>query len=167
MTILGAVTGSLALAGCGISSGGSDETVSQGPDGEEITISRDRDNSVTYSNEDGETVVTTDTGGDTAVAGLPAYPGAQGNGGMNINATGDNGGSGQITNFRTTDAPDDVIAFYRRALERRGYDVRATMQTGQHQAISAEGSDESGMHITATEIPGQGTSVTIIAGHGG
>lgn len=163
MAIFGTAAAAMALGGCGAS----DETVTIGDDGEEVTISRDGDNTVTYETEDGEAVVTTGNGGDTAAAGLPAYPGASGNGGMNINATSDNGGSGQISNFRTGDTPEEVIAFYRRALESRGYQVRSTMQTGQHQTISAQSDDNSGVHITATAIPGQGTNVTIIAGQSG
>ena len=165
-TVLFASAG-LALLGLTACGGAADEQTVRGPDGEEVTVSRDGDNTVTYTTEDGEATITTGSGGDTATGDLPAYPGADASGGMNFSATGEDGAGGQVSSFQTNDPPERVIAFYRDALESRGYTVTATMQTGQHQTITAERGRGAGVHITATSMGGQGTNVAVIAGQGG
>ncbi|MEM8695651.1 MAG: hypothetical protein AAGE05_06475 [Pseudomonadota bacterium] len=153
----------LALAACG----GSNEQVYRGPDGEEVRVERGGDGTTTYRSADGEAVVTTGELGADMPGGLPAYPGADASNGLNINATGRDGGSGQVSSFNTSDSPADVIAFYRRALERDGYRIAATMDMGESQMIAAEREDgEGGIQITATEAGDQGTTVSVIAGMG-
>ncbi|MGP1283348.1 MAG: hypothetical protein ACTS1X_10265 [Parasphingopyxis sp.] len=153
----------LALAACG----GSNEQVYRGPDGEEVRVERGGDGTTTYRSGDGETVITTGELGAEMPAGLPRYPGADTSRGLNIDATGRDGGSGQVSSFQTDDAPAEVIAFYRRALESDGYSIAATMDMGQSQMIVAERQDgEGGVQITATDMNGQGTSVSVIAGGG-
>lgn len=154
----------LALAACG----GSDEQVITGPDGEEVRVERGGDGSTTYSSTDGEATITAGDTGAAMPAGLPAYPGAETGGGLNITSTGRDGGSGQISSFRTSDTPADVIAFYRAALERSGYRIAANMDFGETRMISASRPDNSGgIQITATGAGGQGTAVSIIAGQEG
>lgn len=157
--------GALALlAGCGESA--EEAAVRQATNGE-VDVSRDGDGTVTYSTDDGEARITTGDLGDAAPAGLPRYPGADTSRGVNIDASGRNGGSGQISSFQTSDPPDRVIAFYRAALERQGYEITATMDMGQSKTITAtreNGND--GVHVSATGVGGQGTTVSIIAGGG-
>jgi hypothetical protein len=154
----------LALTACG----GSDEQVYRGPDGEEVRVDRGGDGTTTYSSTDGEATITTGGPGTTMPAGLPAYPGAESTGGVNANVTGRDGGSGQISSFQTSDAPAEVIAFYRNALQRGGYTIAGTMDLGQTQMITAERADgDGGVQITATSAGGRGTTVSVIAGMGG
>ena len=134
----------LALTACG----GSDEQVYTGPDG--------------------EATITTGDASAAMPAGLPAYPGAETTGGLNINSTGRDGGSGQISSFQTGDSPAEVIAFYRAALERDGYTIAANMDFGETQMITASRPDNrGGIQVTATAAGGRGTNVSIIAGQEG
>ncbi|MEO1167100.1 MAG: hypothetical protein AAFW97_00155 [Pseudomonadota bacterium] len=159
-----AAIGLLTLAACG----GSDEQVYRGPDGEEVRVERGGDGTTTYRSADGEAVITTGDVGAAMPAGLPAYPGATGAGGMQMNATGADGGSGQVSSFTTSDAPADVVAFYRTALEAEGFRIAATMDMGDTQMILGERADgNGGVQISATAVPGQDTSVTVIGGEGG
>lgn len=154
----------LALTGCG----GSDEQVYTGPDGEEVRVEREGDGTTTYRSDDGEATITTGDAGAAMPAGLPSYPGAETSGGITINSTGRDGGSGQVASFQTGDAPAEVIAFYRAALERSGYRIAANMDFGETHMISAARPDSSGgIQITATAASGQGTTVSIISGQEG
>ena len=156
-----ATMAALALTACG----GSDEQVFVGPDGEEVSVERGGDGTTVYRSEDGEAVVTTGEGNTTMPGGLPAYPGADSSRGVNINAAGRDGGSGQISSFQTSDSPADVIAFYRAALERGGYRIAGTMDMGQSQMIIAErAGGDGGVQITATNAGGQETTVSVISG---
>lgn len=153
----------LTLAACG----GSNEQVYRGPDGEEVRVERGGDGTTTYRSGDGETVITTGELGGGMPADLPLYPGADDSQGFNIDATGRDGESGQIASFQTGDAPAEVIAFYRSALESGGYRITATMDMGQSQMITAEREgSEGGVHLTATDAGGRGTTVSVIAGGG-
>lgn len=151
----------VSLAACS----GSEETVYTGPDGEEVTVERGGDGTTTYRSDDGETTITTGSLDSTAVGGVPAYPGATSREGLNLNTTARDGGSGQISSFQTNDSPGEVISFYRNALESSGYSIAATMDMGQSQMLVAERNDgNGGVQITATDIEGRGTNVTVIAG---
>lgn len=162
-------TGLIALAMLGLTAcGGADEQVYTGPDGEEVRVERGGDGTTTYRSDDGEATITTGDSGAAMPAGLPAYPGAQTTGGVNINAAGRDGGSGQISSFQTEDAPADVIAFYRAALERGGYTIAANMDLGETKMISASRADgNGGVQVTATSAGGRGTTVSIISGQEG
>lgn len=154
----------LSLAACS----GSEETVYTGPDGEEVTVQREGDGTTTYRSEDGETTISTGTLDTTAVGDVPMYPGATSREGLNLNTTARDGGRGQISSFQTNDSPSDVIGFYRNALQSRGYSIAATMDMGQSQMLVAERNDgNGGVQITATDIEGRGTNVTVIAGSEG
>ncbi len=159
-----ATIGLLALAACG----GSDEQVYRGADGEEVRVERSGDDTVTFRSEDGEAVITTGDIGSAAAGGLPPYPGAADSQGMQMNATGPDGGSGQFWSFQTSDTPADVVAFYREALPSAGYEIGATMDMGDAQTIIGNRADgNGGVQITATAVPGEGTMVTVIGGEGG
>ncbi|MGP1352964.1 MAG: hypothetical protein ACTS1Z_06545 [Parasphingopyxis sp.] len=159
-----AALGLLTLAACG----GPNEQVYRGPDGEEVRVERDGSGTTTYRRADGETVVTTGDAGTAMPGGLPSYPGASGAGGFQMNATGRDGGSGQVSSFTTSDAPADVITFYRNALEAGGFEIAATMDMGETQMIVGERADgNGGVQISATAVPGQGTTVSVIGGEGG
>lgn len=159
-------TGYIALAVLTLTAcSGADEQVYTGPDGEEVRVERGGDGTTTYSSSDGEATITTGDTGAAMPAGLPSYPGAQTTGGINVNTTGRDGGSGQISSFQTSDAPADVIAFYRTALERGGYTIAATMDLGETKMISASRTNgNGGIQITATSAGGRGTTVSVIAG---
>lgn len=159
-------TGYIALAVLTLTAcSGADDQVYVGPDGEEVRVERGGDGATTYSSNDGEATITAGDTGAAMPAGLPPYPGAESAGGLNVNATGRDGGSGQISSFQTSDAPADVIAFYRTALERGGYTIAATMDLGETKMITAERTDgNGGIQITATSAGGRGTTVSVIAG---
>lgn len=158
------IAAALALSACG----GSDEQTYRGADGEEVTVARGGDGTMTFRSEDGETVVTTGDVGSAMPGGLPSYPGGDDSRGMQMNATGRDGGSGQVSSFTTSDAPADVVAFYRAALESAGYEIAATMDMGDTRTIVGNRPDgNGGVQISATAIPGQGTTVTVIGGESG
>jgi hypothetical protein len=134
-------------------------------DNSDYQAREDANGTITYTTEDGEATITTQGNASTAAGGLPPYTGADNSRGVSINATGRDGGSGQISSFQTSDTPEQVIAFYRRALESQGYEITATMNMGQSQTMTANrGSGDTGIHISATSAGGRATTVSVIAG---
>lgn len=122
---------------------------------------------VTIRSDQGEVRVRSGDADTPLPGGLPAYPGAERTAGYSANSTGADGGSGQLVAFTTDDSPEEVIAFYREAVERSGREISASMEMEQLQSISVADADErGGFTVTATNT-GSGTSIMIAGGRGG
>jgi hypothetical protein len=96
--------------------------------------------------------------------GLPPYPGADTNQSVDVTG-GAPGGAGRILGFRTSDTPQQVIAFYAPAVVRGGYSVANQMDLGQTATLSARRGQSEALNITATRT-GDVTQVQIIAAAG-
>jgi hypothetical protein len=168
----GIVLAALLLSACG---GGAEEQAGEAGQTAPGTASGDEGagtasadgETMTFTTEDGSATVRTG-GSGTAIGGLPPYPGARTQGSVNIDASNSSSESGQIVTFQTGDPPDRVIAFYREALESRGYEITMEMTSGQMQAITATTDDgESGVNVSATATGTGETVVSLIAGSDG
>jgi hypothetical protein len=96
--------------------------------------------------------------------GIPPYPGAEIDQGVNVTG-GAPGGAGRILGFRTSDSPQQVIAFYAPAVVRGGYSVANQMDMGQTATLTARRGQSEALNITATRT-GDVTQVQIIAAAG-
>lgn len=95
-------------------------------------------------------------------AGLPAYPGAESTGGVEVTAASAEG-SGGIVGFRTGDSPARVVDFYATAAERAGYRIAQRSSFGTTAMLTAQRGAGEVLNVTATETGGA-TQVQIIAG---
>lgn len=154
-----------AIAACG----GNDSEIASGSfddgDGNEGSYS------VRGDDENSETVIKTDKGevriatGDNVAKDLPMdiglYPGAE----IQSSMTGmGEGKSGAMVVFKTTDSPDDVIAFYRKQMAGKGVAVKTEVKAGDMQMIGGERADGEAVHISVTKSPDGGVTGTIVAG---
>ncbi len=120
----------LALAACGSSTDTDTTTLSTGDGSVTITTARDGDTTTMVAKgAGGETVTTSiDPGGSSwpadAPAHAPAYPGAKVTGVMKSVG---NGVIGRRLTFETTDAPANVVAFYKSRADKAGLPELATM----------------------------------------
>ncbi|HEV7660216.1 MAG TPA: hypothetical protein VGO55_10255 [Allosphingosinicella sp.] len=96
--------------------------------------------------------------------GVPPYPGADPDQSVNVTG-GAPGGAGRILGFRTSDSPQQVIAFYAPAVVRGGYSVANQMDLGQTATLTARRGQSEALNITATRT-GDVTQVQIIAAAG-
>jgi hypothetical protein len=96
--------------------------------------------------------------------GVPPYPGAAPDQSVNV-AGGAPSGAGRILGFRTSDSPQQVIAFYAPAVGRSGYSVANQMDLGQSATLTARRGQGEVLNITATRT-GDVTQVQIIAAAG-
>jgi hypothetical protein len=121
---------------------------------------------VTITSEDGSVTIHTGDSMGTRAGDLPSYPGGQSHGSAQMDASASDGGSGQVVTFQTDDPPAAVIAFYREALESRGYTIEAEVTSTQMLALSArKNGGESGANITATATGPDSTMVSLIIGN--
>jgi hypothetical protein len=128
MTIAAAAALTL-LAGCG------------GGDGEGTVVARDGDTTVAQG-PNGTTTVTTPEGtatintgtAEALPGGLPAYPGAQAGGSMNVN--GADGQQNRMVSFTTTDRAAQVIEFYAAAARRAGLEEASRTSDPQSATLS-------------------------------
>jgi hypothetical protein len=95
-------------------------------------------------------------------AGLPAYPGAESTGGVEVTGASAEG-SGGIVGFRTADSPARVVDFYAAAAERAGYRIAQRSSFGTTAMLTAQRGEGEVLNVTATETGGA-TQVQIIAG---
>lgn len=96
--------------------------------------------------------------------GVPPYPGADTNQSVNVTG-GEPGSAGRILGFRTSDTPQQVIAFYAPAIVRGGYSVANQMDLGQTATLTGRRGQGEALNITATRT-GDVTQVQIIAAAG-
>ncbi|MBC2776436.1 hypothetical protein [Parasphingopyxis marina] len=121
---------------------------------------------MTITSEDGSVTIHTGNSTGTRAGDLPSYPGGQPHGSAQMEASAADGGSGQVVTFQTDDPPAEVIAFYREALESRGYTIETEVTSTQMHAVSASRNDgESGANITATATGPNSTMVSLVVGN--
>lgn len=96
--------------------------------------------------------------------GVPAYPGADTNQSVDVTG-GAPGGAGRILGFRTSDTPQQVIAFYAPAVVRGGYSVANQMDLGRSATLTARRGQGEALNITATRI-GDVSQVQIVVAAG-
>jgi len=76
----------------------------------------------------------------------------------------EDGKSGAMLVFQTSDSADDVIEYYRKQLKSKNIDIKTELRSGDMQMIGGEGVDGEGIHVSATSSPDGGVTATIIAG---
>lgn len=113
---------------------------------------------------DGRSEVRADAAFSGLPEGIPAYPGADGRGGIMMGGASEEGEM-RVMAFRTADSPDRVIAFYTEAATRAGFRAIHRADTGPSTVLGLERDNGDVMNITATAT-GAGTSVQIMAGRG-
>jgi len=142
----------LALAGCG--QGRQAEQAAPGPGQPPANI--------VITSPDGRAEVRTSGAPGALPGGLPAYPGANATGGVDV-STASSEGSGHIVGFTTADSPAQVIGFYSQAATAAGYRVAQQMMMGPTQMLTATRAEGEGVTISATEAGGA-TQVQVIVG---
>lgn len=107
------------------------------------------------------------TGGDAGglPAGIPAYPGADTSGGIQISGASTQG-RGALQGFRTSDTPAQVIDFYASAAERAGFRIANRMTLGATTAALTAQREGETINVTATGADGA-TQVQIIVANDG
>lgn len=154
----------LALTGCG---GDAPQPAERSAGGDGEVRMQANGNSVTVAGPEGSARIEARPGGDTSLpGGLPAYPRVSGGQAFEVDAQGGDGGTGRVVSFQTEDGPEQVIAFYREAAQRAGFEVRAAAAYGPTSSLTAEHPDGGGLTVSATGAGGT-TTVSIIVGTGG
>jgi hypothetical protein len=149
-------------------------TVTDPKTGEKTEISVDgagsKDGSVTINGPDGKATVSVTAKGDVPKdlpTYIPAYPGAtyEGTFASNMQATADKGAmrAGMVS-FKTGDAPDKVLEFYKGAFTRAGLKDRASGDMGGMKMISfTKGeNDGEGAQVVATKAETGETQVQVM-----
>lgn len=160
----------LVLAGCGddgkeIASG--TFTDEEGKSGSyQVT---EKEGTTTINVETDKGVATIRTGADAVKslpAGLPLYPGATVDSGASMTGTGANGDSGGMVAFQTSDSPEKVIAFYKKAATNAGFKISMEMTTGDARMIGGDGKEgKGGFHLSVSTREEGGSNATLIAGN--
>ena len=158
-TFLMIAAATLALAACG-----GEKTVYSDADGNEVKVTREGDgdaSEIKITSADGSATVNIEGGGSDAKLplGLSVYPGAKVVSTMTTNADGKSGG---MVVMESSAERDTVVAWYRKAVEARGFKIESEITTQELKAIS--GSKEGGsfsLQVTPTE---NGSSITLLAG---
>lgn len=145
-----------ALAGCGGGAPQSDQGNAAGAAGGSAKGA--------MTSPDGRSEVRADAAFSGLPEGIPAYPGADGRGGVMMGGASDEGEM-RVMAFRTNDSPDRVIAFYTEAATRAGFRALHRSDTGPSTVLGLERDNGDVMNITATGTA-SGTSVQIMAGRG-
>ena len=122
---------------------------------------------ITITAPDGHAEVRTGSG---ALAGLPegvpAYPGADTTGSVDVSGAGAQGqDQGRILGFRTSDTPAQVIAFYAQSVGGAGYRIANQMTMGPTASLTAQRGEGEVVNIVATQAGGA-TQVQIIIARG-
>ena len=150
----------LALAGCG-----------RGGSGAEERAAGDRAKAppanITITSPEGHAEVRTGAGALTGLPeGVPAYPGADATGGVDVTGAGAQAqDQGRIIGFRTSDTPAQVIAFYAQSVSAAGYRIANQMAMGPTAALTAQRGESDVVNIIATGAGGA-TQVQIIVARG-
>ena len=145
------------LAACGGTGGSGDKAERE---------ARERPADATIVTPEGKAEIRSGTGAATAglPTGIPAYPGADTTGSIQISGASAEG-SGGIVGFRTSDSASQVVDFYAAAAERAGYRIAARSSFGANAMLTAQRGEDEVLNVTATPTP-EGTQVQIIAGGG-
>jgi hypothetical protein len=172
-SILAALTlGGLALAGCKPSP--PTYSVTDPKTGEKAEVSIDTGgatNTITFNSSEGKGSVSVSAEGEAPKnlpSYIPTYPGAnyQGSFASNVTASGagEQNAKGGMVSFKTTDAPDKVLAFYKDAFTRGGLKEQASGNMGGLQMLSFSKGDnnQEGAQVMASPDPEGGTAVQLI-----
>ncbi|WP_152414622.1 hypothetical protein [Blastomonas sp. AAP53] len=159
--VLMVVTATLALAACG-----GEKTVYSDAEGNEVKVVREGDgetSEIEITSADGSATVNIDGAGGNAKLplGLSVYPGAKVVSSMTSNSNGKTGG---MVVMESSANRDTVIAWYRKALEGKGFRIESEITTQELKAISGTGDGGSfSLQVAPAET---GSSITLIAGEG-
>lgn len=154
-------TATLALAACG-----GEKTVYSDAEGNEVKVTREDDGeaaNIKIESADGSATVNIDGGGGDAKLplGLAVYPGAKVVSTMTTNADGKSGG---MVVMESKADRDTVVAWYRKAVEAKGFKVESEITTQELKSISGRKDNGSfSLQVTPTE---NGSSITLLAGEG-
>jgi hypothetical protein len=148
----------LALSGCGSGSSGN-EAAKAGAGAGPPSAQPPAD--VSISTPQGKAEIRSGAAAASWPEGVPPYPGADIDQGVNVTG-GAPGGAGRILGFRTSDTPQQVVAFYAPAIVRGGYSVANQMDMGGTATLTARRGQGEALNITATRT-GDVTQVQIVA----
>lgn len=147
----------LALAACGSSedSDGDAGTTYSTPDGS-VTVTGDEDGTTVYRADNGDAQAVVKTGKGSADAlpkGFTAYPGAD----ITLSVDGRQGGkNGGVLMMETSDAPEKVIAFYKKQVEDAGLVIETEGRFSGSHTLGAKNEDETfGFSVTAQDTGGK------------
>ena len=86
------------------------------------------------------------------------------NGRVRMRMTSDEKGkSGTVLSFESADAPDKIVAFYRAAAAKAGYQIGSEMKTGEMEMLTGKNAAEDGFTLTASR-EGDKTNISLIGG---
>jgi hypothetical protein len=154
-------TATLALTACG-----GEKTVYSDAEGNEVKVTRKGDgdaSEIKITSADGSATVNIDSGGTDAKLplGLAVYPGAKVVSTMTSNADGKSGG---MVVMESSADRDTVVAWYRKAVEAKGFKIESEITTQDLRAISGT---KDGGSFSLQVVPAEsGSSITLIAGEG-
>lgn len=156
----------VAAATCVLAACGGEKTVYSDTEGNEVKVTREGDGetaNIEIKNADGTATVNIDSGGSDAKLplGLAVYPGAKVVSTMTSNADGKTGGMVVMQSSADRDA---VVAWYRKAVETKGFKIESEITTQDMRSIS--GSKDGGSFSLQVAPSDSGSSITLIAGEG-
>lgn len=154
-------TAALALTACG-----GEKTVYSDAEGNEVNVTREGDgdaSEIKITSADGSATVNIDNGGTDAELplGLSVYPGAKVVSTMTTNADGKSGG---MVVMETSADGETVIAWYRKAVEAKGFKIENEIRTPDLRSIA--GTKEGGSFSLQATTADSGSTITLIAGEG-
>ncbi|WP_380875385.1 hypothetical protein ACFB49_04430 [Sphingomonas sp. DBB INV C78] len=125
---------------------------------------KDGKSTLTVKTADGSAHITSGDGTAALPEGLAPYPGATITSSTRITGdTPEKGGS--MLSFDTTDAPAQVVAFYRTAAQKAGYLVESEVKAGTMEMLVAKNPGKAAFTLTANR-EGEKTSVNLLGGAG-
>lgn len=154
-------TASLVLAACG-----GEKTVYSDTEGNEVRVTREGDgdaSEIEITSADGKATVNVNGAGADAKLplGLAVYPGAKVVSTMMTNADGKSGG---MVVMESSADRDTVVAWYRKAVEAKGFKIESEVTTQDMRAIA--GTKDGGSFSLQVAPADSGSSITLIAGEG-
>lgn len=153
----------LGLAACGEKEHASGTVV--GADGEKATYKvseKDGESKLTIKSDKGSAEISTGKDATALPAGLTLYPGATVTSSMRMTSD-EAGKSGTVLSFESADTPDKVVAFYRAAAGKAGYEIGSEIKTGEMEMLSGKNGKGEGFTLTASR-DGDKTNVSMIGG---
>ncbi len=154
-----AIAATVMLAGCG-----GEKTVYSDAEGNEVKVTREGDgdaSEVKITSADGSATVNISSDGDGATLpfGLQLYPGAKV---VSTMASNSDGKTGAMVVMESAAKPDAVLAWYRKAVEAKGFKIESEITTQDLRAIT--GTKDSGTFSLQVVPAEAGSSITLIAG---
>ncbi|GGB61243.1 hypothetical protein [Blastomonas aquatica] len=154
-------TASLVLAACG-----GEKTVYSDTEGNEVRVTREGDgdaSEIEITSADGKATINVNGAGADAKLplGLAVYPGAKVVSTMMTNSDGKSGG---MVVMESSADRDTVVAWYRKAVEAKGFKIESEITTQDMRAIA--GTKDGGSFSLQVAPADSGSSITLIAGEG-